>query len=127
MNIEKSILRFIDDMGIDDLESIASLYQDYINECNGLINEIELNMQILGASDLEKIIHNIKGVSSNLYIDSMYEVTETFDNYLKTHINEHHLNEDMLSMWRAMLQVYAQTSHDIFRFFENRGYFVTLK
>ncbi|MCX8132054.1 MAG: Hpt domain-containing protein [Clostridia bacterium] len=66
------------------IEDISGLFASYFNEMQGEINDMR---QFLECSDwdmLERVVHNVKGVSANLGITDVFEEAERFDVLLKS-------------------------------------------
>ena len=66
-----------------ELSDIVKLYSNYIEE---MASEIEEMQKFLLKKDwvmLERVVHNIKGVSANLNIEDVFNEAEAFDNLLK--------------------------------------------
>lgn len=117
--IKDNITNFMSDMGIDDYKDINSLYQDYIYECNQMIMTVNENIKATDCISLEKIIHNIKGVSANLYVKEVYNTAKILDDYLKLCISKEELsiNNKILSLWSGLTDTYKLSKKQITDYF----------
>lgn len=119
--ISKHIDRFLTDMGLDSYEDIGFLYQDYINECNDLVSEINSNFHSVDIITIEKLIHNLKGVSANLYVQPVYKSAEVLDGYLKEHPEMPTSNTVMQDMWQHTFRAYNTALDQLVEHFNENG------
>ncbi len=114
----------MNDMGIEDFDDIAMLYNDYVTECDVLIQEIMHNKLSPSSTEewiaLEKDIHNIKGVSANLYVKNVYEKASDLDHYLKESLYDLPQINQLSLLWQALLEDYVLAKNEIFNFFNER-------
>lgn len=121
--MKENIALFMSDMGIMEPDDISELYNDYLCECDGLIEQVN---QILSSSlttewmELKKIIHNIKGVSANLYVQKVYEKTAVLDAFLNESLQSEYRTEQFSFLWRELFDTYECAKNEILQFF-NRG------
>jgi HPt (histidine-containing phosphotransfer) domain-containing protein len=65
------------------LDSIVGLYESFIVEMKEEIEEMKIHLEKSDWIMLERVIHNIKGVSANLCILDIFSEAEKFDSLLK--------------------------------------------
>lgn len=70
-----------------DIEDISILFSKYFDELKENISQMEDFLTKRDWHMLERVVHNIKGVSINLNIMDVYEEAALFDNLLKQNIN----------------------------------------
>jgi len=121
MRMDAQITKFMNDMGIDTFDDIGFLYQDYIFECNDLIDELDLIMTSTTPSVAEKMIHNLKGVSANLYVEQVYEISKTLNEYLTNHIEDLVIDQQTLQLWQKVKQTYILTKKELVNYFNSKG------
>ncbi len=99
-----------------ELEDAAELYRSYEMEMK---EEIEAMEELCSSKDyekLERVIHNIKGVSANLGINDVYQTAADFDIKLKNGIT------DSADVNVAYLVLMIKNSiEEIKVFFNNKG------
>ncbi|PKM93359.1 MAG: hypothetical protein CVU84_16200 [Firmicutes bacterium HGW-Firmicutes-1] len=125
--MEENISLFIKDMGIDSLEDIVGLYQDFMDECNQLVLEIEKSFEE-NSFDMvftEKLLHNLKGVSANLYVNEVFEKATILDDLLKTQDKNSYVYKEMFHLWQQVLAAYTVAKVGIINYFLQRGYNLT--
>ncbi len=66
-----------------DMETIAGLFSSYFTEMKGEISSMQTYLSAKDWVMLERVIHNIKGVSANLGINDVFSEAEKFDILLK--------------------------------------------
>ncbi|MDA3847531.1 MAG: hypothetical protein PF505_13500 [Vallitaleaceae bacterium] len=115
------ITRFMNDMGIDDFDDIGFLYQDYIFECIDLVESISNMMLTAAPAEVEKLIHNFKGVSANLYVDPVYSLLLVLDNYLLSHSLDQKTDQEANDLWQEIKRTFARACIDIVAFFATNG------
>ena len=69
-------------IGIDK-DTIIELLGIYCYEMTEEMQQVKLFLEKQEWSDMQRIIHNIKGVSSNLYLQEMFEAAEILELRLK--------------------------------------------
>ena len=72
----------IKSIGIDK-DTIIELLGIYCYEMTEEMQQVKLFLEKQEWSDMQRIIHNIKGVSSNLYLQEMFEAAEILELRLK--------------------------------------------
>lgn len=124
--MDDNITEFIKNMGIDSLDDIVELYQDYINECNQLVLDIEQAFKETSFDYIstEKIVHNLKGVSANLYINAVYEAAAVLDDALKTESNPYTYKE-IFNLWKQVYISYNCSKIKIVNYFMEYGFTLT--
>lgn len=123
--MENHIRQFMNDMGLDSFDDIGFLYQDYINECDVMINAIDANIETTSASELEKQIHNLKGVSANLYVQPVHQIAESLDSYLKDHLHMTITDLEIQSLWTQLRSSYNKATDEIIIFFAKHSVSIT--
>jgi HPt (histidine-containing phosphotransfer) domain-containing protein len=81
-NFKYDIQGMADELEVD-IVDIIDLYSNYISEMNKEISSMQKLLLKGDWFNLEKVIHNIKGVSANLNITDVYQAAEIFDAELK--------------------------------------------
>jgi HPt (histidine-containing phosphotransfer) domain-containing protein len=77
------IIGFTQDLGLT-IEEVSKLYAELINEINSAILELNFLMNKRDLVKIQKIIHNIKGVSGNYRISDIYRETIKINDALKS-------------------------------------------
>jgi len=104
-----------DDMEVS-LEILSSLYSEFFHEMK---MNLEESKELSTSKDwwkLERVIHNIKGISSCLYIGDIYDVSQKLDIELKNEAYEH-VNSDITTINNLL----NSTEKDIREFFKKDG------
>ncbi|PKM50139.1 MAG: hypothetical protein CVV02_12820 [Firmicutes bacterium HGW-Firmicutes-7] len=125
--MEEYIRLFIKNMGVDSVEDIKDLYQDYMYECNQLVMEIDTAFkdQFLDHSYVEKIVHNLKGVSANLYVHDVYENASKLDDALLNGDSNSYTFQEILNLWHQTHLAYNASKNKIVHYFKQHGYTLT--
>jgi HPt (histidine-containing phosphotransfer) domain-containing protein len=126
--MKTQINQFSIDMGIDNLEDIASLYKDYLEESYDLIEGIQsmINQSaVIQPELLEKIVHNLKGVSANLYVEAVFKKATILDDFLKSHNHAFTITNDFTLLWENLHNTYDTARYQIIQFFSENGYDIT--
>ena len=76
------ITGFTHDLGLT-MEEVSKFYAQLINEINSATLELELLMIKGDLANIQKVIHNIKGVSGNYRISDIYKKTTKINDALK--------------------------------------------
>lgn len=111
------------DMGIEDFNDMTLLYYDYISECDELLKQISQKLPPQSQNEwieLEKDIHNIKGVSANLYVQNVFEKATILDDFLKQPLDCLPTISQFLPKWQELLVSFEQAKIEIVRFFKQR-------
>lgn len=123
--IDKNIEQFMADMGIDSYDDIGFLYQDYIQECSDLLKDVDASLKTTDIHSLEQQIHNLKGVSANLYVQPVFKKAEALNTYLKDHIEMESVDTFIQSTWYQLKEIYDQATSEIVTFFANHQVHLT--
>lgn len=107
----------MNDMGIDSIDDISLLYEDYIIESRQSILEINQTLGELNREQLEKKIHNFKGVSANLYVLPVFEKLSLLDQYLKDTLTLQTLDSHILESWAEIQSTFSSTVNDLLNYF----------
>lgn len=70
------------EIGIDK-EAVAELLEIYCGEMDGEMSQVKALAEACNWQGLQRTVHNIKGVSANLYLQDMFKVAEELDHKLK--------------------------------------------
>ena len=76
------IIGFTHDLGLT-IEEVSKFYAELINEINSALIELKFLMTKKDLVKIQKIIHNIKGVSGNYRISDIYRETTKINDALK--------------------------------------------
>ncbi|HEY5561618.1 MAG TPA: hypothetical protein VIK72_07655 [Clostridiaceae bacterium] len=113
--IRYNIQGLADDMEVN-LSTLSSLYSEFFHEMK--IN-IEESKDLCNSKDwwkLQRVIHNIKGISSCLYIEDIYDISNKLDIELKKQAYENAL-PDITSINNLLIS----SETDIKEFFKKNG------
>lgn len=108
---------FMTDMGLDSYDDIGFLYQDYIAECNTMVDSINALINTGSPNEIEKLIHNFKGVSANLYVTSVYESAKTLNDLLRDELKASQASEGTVLAWQDLHHIYKEAKVEIIQFF----------
>ena len=81
-NIEYYIIKFTNDLGLS-INEVSKLYVEFIIEINSAVLELKILINKQDLEKTQKIIHNIKGVSGNYRIITIYRQSTKIDDTLK--------------------------------------------
>jgi len=81
-NNKYDIVGFSNDLGLS-IYDVSELYTELIYELNSALLELKLLIENKDFSSIQKIIHNIKGVSGNYRLTDIYEETSKINDALK--------------------------------------------
>lgn len=125
--MKEQIECFINDMGIDNLEDISSLFKDYISESSSLMEQIKeiIDLSPINTGALEKLVHNLKGVSANLYVKNVYYYSSLLDDYLKRTTDSFPISNEFNILWEQLSDSYKKTIPQIKQYFCENGYDIT--
>lgn len=96
-NCKYDIVGFANDLGLS-MKEISELYAELITEINSALLQLKLLMNKKDLAQIQKIVHNIKGVSGNYKITDIYEETSKINNNLNSH-NYTSLERDLNSLF----------------------------
>lgn len=82
-NNKYDIVGFAHDLGLT-IEDVSELYAELVHELNSALLELKILMEDKDIPKIQKIIHNIKGVSGNYRLTDLYEETSKINDALKT-------------------------------------------
>lgn len=91
-----------------DMASIAELYSSYFSEMK---EETAAMESFLAKNDwymLERVVHNVKGVSANLNVSDVFEEARILDEMLKKNISdnaEHHVEKIIKRLLDSELEI----------------------
>ncbi|MDF2840487.1 MAG: Hpt protein [Clostridia bacterium] len=80
---EISLSRLTEEIGIDK-ESIAELLSIYCSEMKEEIQQVRITLHNQDWINLQRTVHNIKGVSANLSLQGIFEASAELDSMLKS-------------------------------------------
>lgn len=81
-NNKYDIVGFAHDLGLS-IEDVSELYAELVNELNSALLELKILMADKDLIKIQKIIHNIKGVSGNYRLTDLYEESSRINDTLK--------------------------------------------
>lgn len=81
-NNKYDIVGFSHDLGLS-IEDVSELYAELVRELNSAIIELKLFMEEKDFIKIQKIIHNIKGVSGNYRLTDLYNESSKINDALK--------------------------------------------
>lgn len=82
-NCTYDINNFANDLGLS-FSEISELYIELINEINSSLLELKILMTEKNLGEIQKIIHNIKGISGNYRVTDVYEKASEINDSLKS-------------------------------------------
>lgn len=96
-NCKYDIIGFSTDLGLS-IKEISELYYELINELNLALLELKALVDGQDYTKIQKIIHNIKGVSGNYRINDIYNETTRINDLLSS--NEYStLKKDLTNLF----------------------------
>jgi HPt (histidine-containing phosphotransfer) domain-containing protein len=81
-NNKYDIVGFAHDLGLS-IEDVSELYAELVHELNSALLELKLLIDEKDSVKIQKIIHNIKGVSGNYRLTDIYDETSKINDALK--------------------------------------------
>ena len=81
-NNKYDIVGFAHDLGLS-IEDVSELYAELVRELNSALLELKLLMINKDFVKIQKIVHNIKGVSGNYRLTDLYDETSKINDALK--------------------------------------------
>jgi HPt (histidine-containing phosphotransfer) domain-containing protein len=112
------IVGFAHDLGLS-LEEVSELYAELIREINSALLELKVLINTGNLVKIQKIIHNIKGVSGNYRITDIYEESTKINDALKT-TNFTELEKDL----NHLSNISYMALKEIYSFFKQRSIFI---
>ena len=109
------IMGFTHDLGLN-INEVSELYAELIAEINSAILELKVLIAEQDLEKIQKIIHNIKGVSGNYRITDVYRETIKINDTLKTR-NYNTLETDLNNLFN----ICDAAIKEIKNFFEQRS------
>jgi HPt (histidine-containing phosphotransfer) domain-containing protein len=82
LHCDYDIIGFTHDLGLT-IEEVSKFYAELISEINSALLELNFLMTKKDLVKIQKIIHNIKGVSGNYRITDIYRETTKINDALK--------------------------------------------
>jgi HPt (histidine-containing phosphotransfer) domain-containing protein len=82
-NSTYDITGFANDLGLS-FSEISELYIELINEINSSLSELKILMTEKNLKEIQKIIHNIKGVSGNCKLTDVYKKASEINDSLRS-------------------------------------------
>lgn len=99
------------------LSDLAPLFSSYFDEMSEAAGEMELFLLDGEWNKLQRVVHNIKGVSVNLGIKDVYSAAGVLDALLK----EGEYQEAGIHV-KIVLSILADARENIEKYFEERGF-----
>ena len=112
------IIGFSQDLGLT-VEEVSILYAELINEINSALLELNFLINKRDLVKIQKIIHNIKGVSGNYRISDIYRETTKINDALKN-TNYTDFEKDL----NALFHISDMAIAEIKSFFKQRSIFI---
>lgn len=81
-NNKYDIVGFAHDLGLG-IEDVSELYAELVHELDSALLELKILMVDRDFTKIQKIVHNIKGVSGNYRLTDLYEETSKINDALK--------------------------------------------
>jgi len=109
---------FSDDLGLP-IEDIADLFSDFIKEINSEIFKEKTLLCEKDLDELERINHNIKGISANYRVLDIHEETLKISNAIK--------NDDfkyIKSLFNNFFVISENAIKEITCYFEQKGFII---
>ncbi|MFT8348478.1 Hpt domain-containing protein [Clostridium saccharoperbutylacetonicum] len=97
-NCKYDIIGFSTDLGLS-IKEISELYYELINELNLALLELKALVDGQNYTKIQKIIHNIKGVSGNYRINDIYKET--------TRINDLLISDDYSTLKKDLTNLFT--------------------
>lgn len=118
---ELDLITLAEDMGVD-LDTLGHLFNIYCLEMNGELEQLNVHLKSRSWEKLQRITHNIKGISANLYLHRMYKAAETLHLQLK----DRHL-EGIGEFVREIEDTFRITCSDIVNAFKKHNIIIQIK
>jgi len=109
------ITGFTNDLGLT-IEEVSMFYAELISEINSALLELKFLMANEDLVKIQKIIHNIKGVSGNYRISDIYKETAKINDCLKQN-NYTSLEKDL----NRLFDISDMAIKEIQKFFKQRS------
>ena len=109
------ITGFTHDLGLT-IEEVSKFYAELISEINSALLELKFLMTKKDLVKIQKIIHNIKGVSGNYRITDIYRETSKINDALKKN-NYTSLEKDL----NHLFDISDMAIKEIKKFFKQRS------
>jgi hypothetical protein len=91
------ITGFSKDLGLN-INEVSELYNELISELNLVRSNLEILMNKKDIIDIQKAIHNLKGLSGNYRLTNIYKETSKINDYLKDN-NYNNLESDLNNLF----------------------------
>lgn len=118
--VKYDIEGFARELGVS-LGDVALLFLNYINEMHEEVSSMQACLQEGNLDMLQRVVHNIKGVSGNLTIQDVYTYASEFDTLLKKLLRENRV-EDVTQQVSTLEKLLQGAEAEIIRYFSSRGY-----
>lgn len=112
------ITGFAEDLGLS-ISEISELYAELINEINSALSELKIFVIKKDLERMQKIIHNIKGVSGNYRLTDVYEKASKINDSLKSNYLTY-LESDL----NELFIISSMAEIEITNFFKERFVFI---
>lgn len=112
------IAGFAHDLGLN-MREVSEFYAELINEINSALLELKILMNKRDLVMIQKIIHNIKGVSGNYRINDIYEETSKINDALRVD-NYNTLEKDLNNLFN----ISDTALQEIKDFFKQKSIFI---
>lgn len=109
---------FMRDLGLT-LEEVSEFYAELIVEINSSIIELKSLMANQDLSKIQKVVHNLKGVSGNYRISDVYNESTQINNYLK--VDDYKVLEKDLNY---LCDICTLAVNEIKTFFKDRSIYI---
>jgi len=100
-----------------DIESISGLFSEYINEMKSEVIEMRTFLEKSDWYMLQRIVHNVKGVSANLNVHDVFNEAEKLDLLLKNG-----QTEEAKGLVDSITELLESAEIEIKNFFSLRGF-----
>lgn len=100
-----------------DIGDIATLFLNYFYEMKSEIVAIQQHLSVRNWNMLERVVHNIKGVSANLNVSDVYEEAAVFDILLKQN-----KTDDADIHVQKLARLLTNSEKEIREFFNEKGF-----
>lgn len=100
-----------------DISDLATLFSSYINEMQSEIAELYKYLSDGDFNMLQRVVHNIKGVSANLWIEDVQKLASDFGDMLKR--GDTFESGSQISL---LLRTINEAQYEIRKYFSQYGY-----
>lgn len=114
------ITGFAKDLGLS-ISEVSELYAELINEINSSLSELKILIIKKDLESMQKIIHNIKGVSGNYRLTDVYEKASKINNSLRSNYLTY-LESDL----NELFIISSMAEIEITNFFKEHSVFINI-